>query len=93
MSLPTLSHGLVQGNREAELTIYLPFIFGRGWFGNKTKNQALLHDEISYFSLAVTCERMALPATNLYVIEVCCARAPQGIGVAGTNKGDVINIG
>lgn len=36
-SLPALSHGLVKGSREAELTIYLPFIFGRNGFGIKIK--------------------------------------------------------
>lgn len=34
-SLPALSHGLAKGGGEAELTIYLPFVFGRGWFGMK----------------------------------------------------------
>jgi len=37
VSLPTLSHGLVKGSREAELTVYLPFIFGGNQFGMKIK--------------------------------------------------------
>lgn len=37
--LPALSHGHVKKSREAELTVYLPFIFGRSWFGIKIKKK------------------------------------------------------
>lgn len=37
VSLPALGHDLGKGSREAELTIYLPFIFGRDWSGIKVK--------------------------------------------------------
>lgn len=57
VSLPALGHDLGKGSREAALTIYLPFIFGRDWSGIKVKI-SLLHDEISLFFLA-------LPVTNL----------------------------
>lgn len=37
--LPALSHGLVKGSGEPELTIYSPLIFGRSWFGIKKKKK------------------------------------------------------
>lgn len=57
VSLPALGRDLGKGSREAELTIYLPFIFGRDWSGIKVKI-SLLHDETSNFfwlCLSQTC--------------------------------------
>lgn len=44
--LPALSHGHVKRSRDAELTVYLPFIFGRSWFGIKIKKKK----KIVYFT-------------------------------------------
>lgn len=57
VSLPALGHDLGKGSWEVELTISLPFIFGRDWSGIKVKI-SLLHDEISPFfwlCLSQTC--------------------------------------
>lgn len=83
VSLPALSHGLVKGSGEPQLTIYLPFIFGRSWFGIKKKiknNRSLLRDEIRHFSLASIWERTVLPAPGLDAVQARCARAPQEDG-------------
>lgn len=66
VSLPALGHDLGKSSKEAELTIYLPFIFGRDWSGIKVKI-SLLHDEISPFFF------LAQPVTNLSAVQ------PQGM--------------
>lgn len=77
VSLPALGRDLGKGSREAELTIYLPFIFGRDWSGIKVKI-SLLHDEISNF-FGSACHKLV------------CSSAPRD-GAAGPPRGNVINI-